>query len=48
MIDLNLTNAKAGSAAGGQSLTSMNDGTLNGLNGSRWGIRGQRKTSVVA
>lgn len=39
MIDLNLTNAKAGSAAGGQSLTSMNDGTLNGLNGSRWGIR---------
>lgn len=39
MIDLNLTNAKAGSTAGGQSLTTMNDGTLNGLNGSRWGIR---------
>jgi len=39
LIDLNLTNAKAGNSAGGQGLTTMNDGTANGLNGSRWGIR---------
>jgi len=39
LIDLNLNNAKAGSAAGGSSLTTMNDGTANGLNGTRWGMR---------
>lgn len=39
LIDLNLTNTKAGTAAGGAGLTTMNDGTANGLNGSRLGFR---------
>lgn len=39
LLDLNVSNYKAGSAAGGASRTDMNDGTTNGLNGSRWGMR---------
>lgn len=39
LLDLNVSHYKAGSAAGGSSLTLMQDGTANGLNGSRWGIR---------
>ena len=40
LIDLNVTRYKAGGKAGGASQTVMNDGTVNGLNGSRWGVRG--------
>ena len=39
LIDLNVTQYKAGGKAGGASQTVMNDGTANGLNGSRWGVR---------
>lgn len=39
LLDLNVSHYKAGSAAGGGSRTDMNDGTVNGLNGSRWGMR---------
>ena len=39
LVDLNVTQYKAGGRAGGQTRTVMNDGTNNGLNGSRWGIR---------
>jgi len=39
LVDLNLTRTTAGSKAGGASQIDMNDGTVNGLNGSRWGIR---------
>ena len=39
LIDLNVTQYKAGGKAGGDSLRVMNDGTVNGLNGSRWGVR---------
>ena len=39
LIDLNVTQYKAGGKAGGGSLRVMNDGTVNGLNGSRWGVR---------
>lgn len=39
LIDLNLNNAKAGTAAGGAGVSTMNDGTVNGLNGTRWGMR---------
>ena len=37
LIDLNVTHYSAGSKAGQGSVTVMNDGTTNGLNGSRWG-----------
>ena len=40
LIDLNVTRYKAGGKAGGDTQTVMNDGTVNGLNGSRWGVRG--------
>ncbi len=39
LIDLNLTNSRGGGPVGSPTLTQMNDGTVNGLNGSRWGIR---------
>jgi predicted porin len=39
LVDLNVTQSKAGTQAGGGRLTAMNDGTVNGLNGSRWGVR---------
>jgi predicted porin len=39
LIDLNLTSYSAGSNSGAASVTKMNDGVVNGLNGSRWGIR---------
>src|SRR5688572_16190333 len=39
LIDLAVNNHKAGSAAGGDSVWRLNDGTVNGLNGSRWGVR---------
>jgi predicted porin len=39
LVDLNLSNTKAGSNVGGSSLTTMNDGHVNGMNGSRWGLR---------
>lgn len=39
LVDLNLTRTTAGSKAGGASQIDMNDGTINGLNGSRWGMR---------
>lgn len=39
LLDLNLTRTTAGSALGGASQIDMNDGTVNGLNGSRWGLR---------
>jgi general bacterial porin, GBP family len=39
LVDLNLTRTTAGSKAGGASQIDMNDGTVNGLNGSRWGLR---------
>jgi len=39
LIDLNITNTKGGAPVGSPTLTQMNDGTVNGLNGSRWGIR---------
>jgi GBP family porin len=39
LLDLNVSQYKGGSKAGGASLTAMNDGTTNGLNGSRWGVR---------
>ena len=40
LIDANISNYSPGSKVGGGDLTLMNDGTTNGLNGSRWGIRG--------
>jgi GBP family porin len=39
LVDINISQYKAGDKAGGQSITKMNDGVVNGLNGSRWGIR---------
>jgi len=39
LIDLAVDNYKAGSAAGGTNVWKLNDGVVNGLNGSRWGIR---------
>lgn len=39
LLDLAVNNYKAGSNAGGQSVWKLNDGTVNGLNGSRWGVR---------
>jgi general bacterial porin, GBP family len=39
IVDLNLSQTKAGSNVGGASLTTMNDGSVNGMNGSRWGLR---------
>jgi general bacterial porin, GBP family len=39
LVDLNFSNTKSGSNVGGTSLTSMNDGHANGMNGSRWGMR---------
>lgn len=41
VLDLNLTHYRAGQQTGGINQTVLNDGTVNGLNGSRWGIRGQ-------
>lgn len=41
LVDLNLTNYAAGNQTGGLNQTVMNDGTVNGLNGSRWGLRAQ-------
>lgn len=39
LVDLNVTNTSAGSKTGVGDLTTMNDGTVNGMNGSRWGVR---------
>ena len=39
LIDLAVDNYKAGSAAGGTNVWKLNDGVVNGLNGSRWGVR---------
>ncbi|MEF7616758.1 porin [Aquincola sp. MAHUQ-54] len=39
LVDLNVTQYKAGGRAGGDTRVVMNDGTNNGLNGSRWGVR---------
>lgn len=39
LIDLNLSSYSAGSKSNDVSRTVMNDGTVNGLNGSRWGIK---------
>ena len=39
LLDLAVNQHKAGSAAGGTSIWRLNDGTVNGLNGSRWGVR---------
>ncbi len=39
LVDLAIDNYKAGSAAGGTKVWKLNDGVVNGLNGSRWGVR---------
>ncbi|CAD5375129.1 Putative porin [Rubrivivax sp. A210] len=39
LIDLNVNKSMAGGKSGAADLTAMNDGTVNGLNGSRWGVR---------
>jgi len=39
LLDLNVTNTSPGGNVASDSVWTMNDGTLNGLNGSRWGIR---------
>lgn len=39
LIDLAVDHYKAGSASGASSVWKMNDGVVNGLNGSRWGVR---------
>ncbi|MBC7996255.1 MAG: porin [Rhizobacter sp.] len=39
LLDLAVNQHKAGSNAGGTSIWRLNDGTVNGLNGSRWGVR---------
>ena len=39
IVDLNISRISAGSGSGAGDLTAMFDGTTNGLNGSRWGIR---------
>lgn len=41
LIDVNISHYSAGDKTGVSSQTKMNDGTVNGLNGSRWGIRTQ-------
>lgn len=54
LVDLNVTNYKFGSELGGGNLTILQDGTVNGLNGSRWGMKvvedlgGGLKAGVVA
>lgn len=39
LLDLNVSHYSAGSLSGAGSVWKMQDGTTNGLNGSRWGIR---------
>ena len=39
LIDLAVDNYKAGSKVGDTSLWKLNDGVVNGFNGSRWGVR---------
>jgi GBP family porin len=39
IVDLNISHFSGGSQSGVGGLTAMMDGTANGLNGSRWGIR---------
>lgn len=39
LVDANVSHYSAGSKSGAGSVTAMNDGTTNGLNGSRWGVR---------
>lgn len=39
LVDVNLTHYSAGSKSGAADDNVVNDGTVNGLNGSRWGIR---------
>ncbi|MEK8047546.1 porin [Ideonella margarita] len=39
LVDANVSHYSAGSKSGAGNVTSLNDGTTNGLNGSRWGIR---------
>lgn len=39
LLDVNVSNYSPGKRIGGGSLTVLNDGTVNGLNGSRWGLR---------
>ncbi|MBQ0945497.1 porin [Ideonella sp. 4Y16] len=39
LVDANVTRYRAGSQSGSPSDIALNDGTTNGLNGSRWGLR---------
>ena len=39
LVDANVSHYSPGSRSGAGSVTSLNDGTTNGLNGSRWGLR---------
>lgn len=40
LVDLSVNNTRSGEKVGGDRSTwAMNDGTVNGLNGSRWGVR---------
>ncbi|MFT3956906.1 MAG: porin [Piscinibacter sp.] len=39
LLDVNVSHYSAGSQSGAGSVWKMQDGTVNGLNGSRWGIR---------
>jgi GBP family porin len=39
LVDLNLSHYSAGGLSGAGSTTKMQDGTVNGMNGSRWGVR---------
>jgi len=39
LIDLAVDNYKPGNAVGGTNVWKLNDGVVNGLNGSRWGVR---------
>lgn len=54
LLDLNVSHYSAGGSSGAGSVWKMQDGTTNGLNGSRWGIRasedlgGGLRASVLA
>lgn len=39
LVDVNLSHYSAGDKSGAKSKNSLNDGTANGLNGSRWGLK---------
>jgi predicted porin len=42
VIDVNATSSSPGAKVGGDNLIVMNDGSVNGLNGTRWGLRLQK------